>query len=157
MRRLSNGEGDSNHGPRPLAVFLRKKADRDLVLANAYKLDRCPDENWRAVNVVADLTYQQRKYESNMKSDSQSKNLKRSEEEIRDKQAWKVVGKRGARRLQQVVLREGETVDRMGNVVEILETREKRKRRGSGGSSPQHNREKRGRVMARDFGVEGRQ
>ena len=35
VRRLSKGEGDTNHGPRSLAVYLRKKADRDLVLAKS--------------------------------------------------------------------------------------------------------------------------
>ena len=56
-------------------------------------------EDWRAVNIVADLTYQQRKHESSLKTDVQAKNLKRSEEEIRDKKAWKGIGKRGAKRL----------------------------------------------------------
>ena len=45
VRRLSKGEGDTNPGPRPLAVYLRKKADRDLVLANLYKLDKCQNED----------------------------------------------------------------------------------------------------------------
>ena len=110
--------------------------------------------------MVADLTYQQRKYEANLKTESQSKNLKRSEEETRDKQVWKVIGKGGGRRLHPVVLREGEMVDRTGNVVEILEgdqAESRRKRRYSGGNSPQHSREKRGRVRAGDFGVEVRE
>ena len=41
-------------GPRPLAVYMRSKADRDMVLANSYRLDRCQNEDWRAVNVVAE-------------------------------------------------------------------------------------------------------
>ena len=134
VRRLNKGEGNTSSGPRPLAVYLRKKADRDLVLATAYKLDKCQDQNWKAVNIVADLTYQQRKYEASLKTESQSKNLKRSEEEVRDKQVWKVIGKRGARRLQLVVLREGEMVDKSGNVVEVMEDdqeRDNRKRRNS--------------------------
>ena len=35
VRRLSKGEGDTNQGPRTLAVYLRKKDDWDLVLANS--------------------------------------------------------------------------------------------------------------------------
>ena len=62
VRRLNQGEWDSSYGSRPLVDYMRKKTDRDLILANSYKLDRSQDENWRAVNVVADLTYQQRKY-----------------------------------------------------------------------------------------------
>ena len=61
-----------------------------------------------------------------------------------------------ARRLQLVVLREGEMVDKSGNVVEVMEDnqdRDNRKRRNSGGSSsPQNARRKRGRVVAGDFG-----
>ena len=161
VRRLNNGEGDTIQGPRPLAVYMRKKADRDLVLANSYKLDSCQNEDWRAVNVVADLTYQQRKQETNMKADAQSKNLNRSNSDIRDRFAWKVVGKRGAMRLQQVTLWERESVDRLGNVVEDRQDqnqeRRKRGRRTSGESSPTQPREKRGKVQAADFGVvEGR-
>ena len=58
IRRLNQGEADSSAGPRPLLVCMRRKVDRDMILANAYKLDRYQDESWRAVNVVADLTYQ---------------------------------------------------------------------------------------------------
>ena len=156
----NGGEGDTSMGPRPLAVYMRKKADRDLVLANSYKLDRCPNEEWNAVNVVADLTYQQRKQETTMKTDSQSKNLNRSESDIRDRVAWKVIGKRGGKRLQQVTLWDGETVDRLGNVVEggqegQRQVRRKRGRSGSGGSSPIQTREKRGKVQAADFGGQG--
>ena len=61
-----------------------------------------------------------------------------------------------ARRLQLVVLREGEMVDKSGNVVEVMEDnqdRDNRKRRNSGGSSsPQNAWRKRGRVVAGDFG-----
>ena len=154
VRRLNQGEGDSSYGPRPLVVYMRKKTDRDLILANSYKLDRSQDENWRAVNVVADLTYQQRKYEATMKTDAMAKNLERTEEDIRDRLAWKVLCKRGAKRLQKVVMWEREKVDRLGNVLEEgVQAEDRRKRRRSGGSSPHQSRDKRGKIQAADFGV----
>ena len=107
--------------------------------------------------MVADLTYQQRKQEKSMKADAQAKNLDRSATDIRDRLAWKVIGKRGAKRLQQVTLREKEVVDRLGNVVEeVQDAQDRRKRRRSGGSSPLQTREKRGKVQPADFGGEGR-
>ena len=132
---------------------MRSKADRDMVLANSFKLDRYQNEEWRVVNVVADLTYQQRKSETKLKSDAQSKNLERSEEDIRLKKVWKVLGKRGARRLQQVLLRQGELVDQHGNVMEEAGSQDRRKRRFSGGSSPSQGAGKKGKVQAADFGV----
>ena len=109
--------------------------------------------------MVADLTYQQRKQETTMKAAAQSKNLDRSASDIRDRLAWKVIGKRGAKRLQQVTLWEKEMVDRLGNVVEEVQdgqNQDRRKRRHSGGSSPLQTREKRGKVQPADFGGEER-
>ena len=126
------------------------------MLANSYKLDRCQSDDWRVVNVVADLTYQQRKYETTMKNDALAKNLERTEGEMRDRLAWKVLGKRVAKRRQQVVMCERERVDRFGNMVEEGDLAEdRRKRRRSGGSSHQQ-RDKRGKVQGADFGTGGR-
>ena len=52
------------------------------------------------------------------------------------------------------VLRDGEKVDRFGNVVEeeLEGGQDRRKRRRSGGSSPNQAKEKRGKVQAADFG-----
>ena len=156
VRRMHKGEGDTSLGPRPLVVHMRKKADRDLVLANTYKLDRHQSEDCRVVNVVADSTYQQRKHESSMKNDAQAKNLERTDGDVRDKKAWKVTGKRGVKRMQKVVLREGEWVDRFGSMQEEAHREDRRKRNNSGDSHSQA-RDKSGRVQAADFGqrVEG--
>ena len=54
-----------------------------------------------------------------------------------------MIGKKGVKRMQQVVLREGEWVDRFGSVQEKAHREDRRKRNHSGGS-PSQARDKRG-------------
>ena len=110
-------EGEKqNDQPRPLKVVLRKKEERDLALANAHKLNRCEQEEWRRVTVVSDLTRRQRNEEVDMRKLAASKNLELSREEIDKGEAWKVVGKRGAKRIQLVKLYRDEMVTVTGEV-----------------------------------------
>ena len=110
------GERKSDNSSRPLKVVLRRKEDRDLVLSNAHKLSKCSDEQWRQVSVVSDLTRLQRKDEADLRRQAASKNLERSREEVERGEAWKVIGKRGCKRIQLVQLYQDETVTATGEV-----------------------------------------
>ena len=109
------GEKTSQH-PRPLKVVLRRKEDRDLVLSYAHKLSKCVEDQWRKVSVVSDLTRFQRKDEAELRKQASSKNLQRSREQIDKGEAWKVIGKRGNKRLQLVQLYKDEMVMETGEV-----------------------------------------
>ena len=129
--KFTRREGEKrNDQPRPLKIVLRRKEDRDLVLSNAYKLSRCAEVHWRKVSVVSDLTKMQRREEADLRKEASSKNLIRSKEEIDKGEAWKVVGKRGSKRIQLVQLYKDEVVIETGEVRwrEGMEVRSKRGR-----------------------------
>ena len=144
------GERTANKS-RPLKVVLRRKEDRDLVLANTHKLSKCNEELWRKVSVVSDLTKMQRKEESDLRLQASSKNLNRSREEIDKGMAWKVVGKRGCKRIQLVQLFKDEEVLETGEVrvKEMAEGAAKRRR--SPEKSPARPRSKQ-RIEPGNFG-----
>ena len=148
-------EGEKqNDQPRPLKVVLRKKEERDLALANAHKLNRCEQEEWRRVTVVSDLTRRQRNEEVDMRKLTASKNLELSREEIDKGEAWKVVGKRGAKRIQLVKLYRDEMVAVTGEVRlrEGMGSVSRGGKRGrSPGNSPTHP-SNRPRIQPGDFG-----
>ena len=153
-------EGEKqNDQPRPLKVVLRKKEERDLALANAHKLNRCEQEEWRRVTVVSDLTRRQRNEEVDMRKLAASKNLELSREEIDKGEAWKVVGKRGAKRIQLVKLYRDEMVTVTGEVrlrEDMGSVGRGGKRGRSPGNSPTHP-SSRPRIQPGDFGdMEGR-
>ena len=52
----------------------------------------------------SDLTKKQRNLERELEKTAASKNLTRSQEEVQEKRAWKVVGKRGERVMRLVKL-----------------------------------------------------
>ena len=115
--KFTRREGEKlGNNPRPLKVVLRRKEDRDLVLSNSHKLNKCAQEEWRKVSVVSDLTRNQRKEESDLRKQASAKNLIRSREEKEKGEAWKVVGKRGNKRLQLVQLYKDKIVLETGEV-----------------------------------------
>ena len=120
------GEKKSDQ-PRPLKVVMRRKVDRDIVLSNAHLLKNCSEELWRKVSVVSDLTKMQRQDEADLRKLAASKNLERSQEEVDKGLAWKVVGKRGNKRIQLVELYKDEIVLQTGEV-QLAEARGKRNR-----------------------------
>ena len=155
--KFSRREGEKrlDEQPRPLKVVLRRKEERDLVLANAHKLSNCDGEEWRKVTVVSDLTKKQRSEEAELRKLTASKNLLLSQEEIDKGEAWKVVGKRGNKRIQQVRLYRDEVVTQTGEVRlrdALGEGRGKRVR--SPGSSPTQPRS-RPRIEPGEFGDSG--
>ena len=98
--KFTRREGEKKDNlPRVLKVVLRRKEFRDTVLANAHKLSRCEEEHWKKVSVVSDLTKLQRQDEADLRKQAASKNLERGKEQIDKGEAWKVIGKRGSKRL----------------------------------------------------------
>ena len=138
--------------PRPLKVVLRRKEDRDITLANAHKLNSCQQEEWRRVTVVSDLTRMQRSEEVDMRKLAASKNLDLAREDIDKGEAWKVVGKRGAKRIQLVKLYRDEMVSETGEVRLREDSVVRGGKRGrSPGNSPSQP-SSRPRIQPGDFG-----
>jgi hypothetical protein len=151
--KFTRREGEKSDGehPRPLKVVLRRKDDRDQVLANVYKLNKCNQEDWRKITVVSDLTKMQRSEEAELRKLAASKNLVLTQQEIDKGEAWKVVGKRGNKRLQLVRLYRDEMVTETGEV-SLREAQGVRGKRGrSPGSSPSQPRTRQ-RIMPVEFG-----
>ena len=86
------------------------------MLANTHKLSKCVEEHWRRVSVVSDLTKLQRQDEADLRKQAAAKNLERSKEDVDKGEAWKVVGKRGSKRIQLVQLFKDEIVMETGEV-----------------------------------------
>ena len=115
----------------------------------------------------SDLTKKQRNLERELEKTAASKNLTRSQEEVQEKRAWKVVGKRGERVMRLVKLfPEEEVEEETGHVKSKQEgrgeqgvrgeERRKRGRRQSGSpgspSSPSSRRAVRSRIQPSLFG-----
>ena len=157
--KLVRREGEKKEGlSRPLKVVFRRKEDRDTVLSNAFKLAKAKEYMWQKVSIKADLTKKQRDLERDLEKSAASKNLLRSQVEIEEGKAWKVVGKRGEKVLRIVKLYPGEEVLQTGRVQsrEEAEGGRKRGRRGSGSpsgpNSPSSRRDVRARILPRPFG-----
>ena len=145
------GEKRDDDQARPLKVVLRRKDDRDLILANVYKLSKCEQEEWRKVTVGSDLTKMQRNDEVELRKLAASKNLVLTKEDIDKGEAWKVVGKRGNKRIQLIRLYRDEMVTETGEV-RFRETLAMRGKRGrSPGSSPSLPRSRQ-RIEPGEFG-----
>ena len=134
-----------------MKVVLRRKEDRDLVLSNSHKLSHTDEEQWRKISVVSDLTKLQRKEEADLRRQASAKNLNRSKEEVEKGEAWKVVGKRGCKRIQLVQLFRDEIVLETGEVRMKVGTDVGSKRVRSPGQSPLRPRNRQ-RVEPGEFG-----
>ena len=94
-RRL--GEKKDN-GPRPLQLGFKKSEDKEKILDNASKLaDK--NEPWKSVSIGQDLTNMQREEEAKMREDAKKRNNEMTAEEKSKNGIFKVVGKRGKRRM----------------------------------------------------------
>ena len=82
--------------PRPLLIGFKTLDSKLTVLDNSRKL--AEDDNWKDVSVISDLTKRQREEESKMRQEADRLNGERSEEDAKN-WLWKVVGRRGERRL----------------------------------------------------------
>ena len=86
-------------GCRPVLVGYKDTTVKDKVLDNARALNRLDDgSQWKKVTIVPDLTKLQRKEEDDLRKEASDMNDKMSDEESKNF-TWKVVGRRGERRL----------------------------------------------------------
>ena len=97
-KRLGPLDEDST-SPRPLLVGFKTKDNRDAVLDKSSLLAE-KDDPWCNVNVVMDLTKTQRKEEKNLRDEATQRNAELSEDAENWK--WKVVGRRGERKVVKV-------------------------------------------------------
>ena len=83
--------------PRPLLLGFKDPVAKERVLANTRKLAQA-EEPWAAVSVVQDLTRLQREEDLKLRKEAEKKNGEMDDDEKKN-WIWKVVGKRGQRRL----------------------------------------------------------
>ena len=82
---------------RPLLVGFKDTGSRSKILDNAHKLaEKGP--TWQEISIVLDLTPMQRKEEDKLRVEVTTKNKELSEDEAKN-WIWKVVGRRGERRM----------------------------------------------------------
>ena len=87
-----------NDEPRPLILGFKQSEARKEILENAKKLND-EDDPWKKIKIVTDLTKMQRDEEAKMMNDAKEKNEELSEEDKTKNGMYKVVGKRGQRRM----------------------------------------------------------
>ena len=114
-RRL--GKRNDPDSARPLLVIFKNKADREKLLERAPRLSRNPDEFYRNISIVPDLTQKQRVMEQQMFKQAEQSNLKRSGDQVAKNLVNKVLGRRGERVLRVVEMREDEEINETGRVV----------------------------------------
>ena len=120
VRRLGARDRDMDTGkrePRPLLIGLVHKHYAEGILQNSWKLGKASDEAYRYVSVVKDLTMKQRNGERELYKEASRKNLTRTQEQMEENMAFKVVGRRGSKREILAPLRQGESINREGEVV----------------------------------------
>jgi hypothetical protein len=84
-------------GPRPLLIGFKSLDSKQTILDNTRKLSEKEDV-WSNVSVISDLTKRQREEEKKMRQEADRLNAERSKEDEKN-WLWKVVGRRGERRL----------------------------------------------------------
>ena len=89
-------KSDTSTKPRPLMLSFKNVNDKTSLLENSAKLKEL--EEWKSVSLVQDLTKKQRQHEQSLRAKCDAKNEERSEEEAKNWE-WKVVGRRGERRV----------------------------------------------------------
>jgi len=97
--------GEKGEEPRPMVVGLNREAQKEELLDRAKDLQNTVFAN---IGIVPDLTQEQRKDEADMAKEADRRNMDRSEDEWAKNLIWKVLGRRGEKRLVKVVEREGE-------------------------------------------------
>jgi hypothetical protein len=90
---------------RPLLIGFNSSITKGQFMENAHKLKDC-DDPWCHVRIVDDLTIEQRKEEDDLRTQVKGKNEALTDEESKNWE-WRVVGRRGNRRITKASLREG--------------------------------------------------
>ena len=109
-------DAEERSDPRPLLVGFTHRHHTELIVANSWRLAESDNMAVRAVSVARDLTLRQRAGEKELYKEAARKNLTRSQEQIDGNMAFKVVGKRGAKREILAPLRRGEEINEGGEV-----------------------------------------
>ena len=99
---------DDNPSPRPLLVGFKEAETANIILHKSPKLAE-KNEPWSQVSVIKDITKTQRNEEKKLREDVKKKNDERTAEESENWE-WKVVGRRGERKLVKVAIEEEEEV-----------------------------------------------
>ena len=82
--------------PRPLLMSFKSVNDKISLLDKAVKLK--DEDDWKFVSLVQDLTKTQRQQEQSLRDQRDKKNAERSDDDAKNWE-WKIVGRRGERRI----------------------------------------------------------
>jgi uncharacterized coiled-coil protein SlyX len=105
--RFAKRLGPANESsPRPLLVGITDDVKCKSVLEKSPNLSK-KEKPWSEINIVRDLTKLQRKEESRMREEVEKKNEELSEDEMGNWK-WKVVGRRGERKIVKIAIEEEE-------------------------------------------------
>ena len=96
--------GKKGNEARPLLISFRSSEDQANVLDNAKRLKDATDEMWKGVRILQDLTKIQRQEDKLLREEADELAAKLTDEEAKNFM-YKVVGRRGARRVAKVPLR----------------------------------------------------
>ena len=113
IRRL----GKKNDKARPIQLIFLQKVQRDMVLDKAPNLRKCENEFMKKVRITMDMTPQQRQAEQDLEKRVMHSNKNRSEDEINEGKAWKIIGQRGLKQARLLPLRENEYINDYGRAV----------------------------------------
>ena len=98
--------GEKGDTPRPLVVGLSRESQKEDLLDLAHELRHT---NFAEVGIVPDLTQEQRKDEGEMVKEAKRRNQSRSQDDRAKNLVWKVIGRRGEKRLVKVAEKEGDS------------------------------------------------
>ena len=102
--RFCRRVGERGEAPRPLVVGLCRESQKEDLLDMAHELK---DTAFADIGIVPDLTREQRRDESEMVKEAEKRNETRNQDDVAKNLTWKVVGRRGEKRLVKSVDREG--------------------------------------------------
>ena len=102
--------GEKKEEARPMIVGFCRESHKEDILD---KVQELRNTDFSEIGIVADLTQEQRKDEVEMAKEVDIRNGQRSEDEIAKNLVWRLVGRKGEKRLVRGVEREGEDYRRM--------------------------------------------
>ena len=102
--------------PRPMVAVMKDRSSRDLILEKAPLLSRTSNPVLKKVSIKTDLTKRQRELERDLNGQAAQRNLSLTQDEISKNGVWKVLGRRGEKRLARKELRPGERLEENGKV-----------------------------------------
>ena len=95
-RRLGEKSADATTSSRPLLMSFNNVSEKESLLGKASKLKDLAE--WNSVSLVQDLTKKQRQQEHSLREKCDTMNADRSDDDAKNWK-WKIVGRRGERRI----------------------------------------------------------